>query len=184
MSTVEKRLESAGLTIPSRPAKPVGVYVPAVRTGNLLFVSGHGPLRSDWTLICGRVGEDVTVEQAAEAAKVTALSMLATVRVAAGSLDNVARIVKVLGLVRAVPEFTQQPKVVDGFTEVMRIAFGDEHGLPARSAIGVASLPAGICVEVEAIFELHPGKAGRSESGGKAGKLGQPGSKVRQRRQS
>ena len=157
MSNVEKRLKAAGLSLPSRPAKPVGIYVPAVRSGNLLFVSGHGPLRTDGTLMRGRVGDDISVEQAAEAARVTGLSMLATVKVALGSLDCVARAVKVLGLVRAVPEFTQQPAVMDGFTEVLRIAFG-EAGLPARSAIGVASLPEEICVEVEAVFEVRAGR--------------------------
>jgi enamine deaminase RidA (YjgF/YER057c/UK114 family) len=167
MSNVEKRLKAAGLSLPSRPAKPVGIYVPAVLTGKLLFVSGHGPLRTDWTLIRGRVGDDITVEQAAEAARVTALSMLATVKVALGSLDRVARAVKVLGLVRAVPEFAKQPAVMDGFTEVLRIAFGAD-ALPARSAIGVASLPEQICVEVEAIFEVRAGRKGKSKGKGKA----------------
>ncbi|HYG77990.1 MAG TPA: RidA family protein [Planctomycetota bacterium] len=154
MSQVEARLAAAGLALP-RPSKAVGLYAPAVRTGNLLVISGHGPLRADRTLIRGRVGEDVTVEQATEAATVTALNTLATIKKSLGSLDNVVQAVKVLGLVRAVPDFTEQPKVLDGFTRVLQIAFGEAAGSPARSAIGVASLPDGICVEVESIFEVR-----------------------------
>ncbi len=153
MSIVEGRLAAAKLELP-RPSKAIGLYAPAVRTGNLLVVSGHGPLKADRTLICGRVGEDVSIEQARHAAAVTALNTLATMKVALGSLDNVVRAVKVLGLVRAVPDFTEHPKVIDGFTEVLRIAFGETDGSPARSAIGVMSLPQGICVEVESIFEV------------------------------
>ncbi len=151
---VEARLAQAGLMLP-KPSKPVGMYASAVRSGNLLFVSGHGPLKADRTLVRGRVGETLTIVEAAEAARVTAINMLATVKVAVGSLDQVVRVVKVLGLVRAVPDFTDQPRVIDGFSEVMRIAFGDPAGMSARSAIGVASLPDGICVEVEAIFEIR-----------------------------
>jgi len=153
MPSVEERLAAAKLILP-KPSKVVGLYAPAVRTGNLLVVSGHGPLKTDRTLICGRVGEDISVEQAREAAAITALNTLATVKQALGSLDHVVRAVKVLGLVRAVPDFTEHPKVIDGFTEVLRIAFGEVDGSPARSAIGVASLPSGICVEVESIFEV------------------------------
>jgi enamine deaminase RidA (YjgF/YER057c/UK114 family) len=151
---VEENLKRANLEIP-RPSKPVGIYASAVRSGNLLFVSGHGPLKADRTLVCGVVGKDVSVDEAREAAKLTALNVLATLNASLGSLDRVKRAVKVLGLVRAVPEFTEHPRVIDGFTEVLRAAFGEENGLPARSAIGVASLPAGICVEVEAVFECE-----------------------------
>jgi enamine deaminase RidA (YjgF/YER057c/UK114 family) len=151
---VEERLRDAGISLP-KPSKAVGMYAPAVRSGKLLFVSGHGPLRADRTLIRGRVGETVNLLEATEAARITAINMLATVKSALGSLDKVAGVVKVLGLVRAVPDFTDQPRVIDGFSDVMRIAFGQEAGLSARSAIGVASLPDGICVEVEAIFEIQ-----------------------------
>jgi enamine deaminase RidA (YjgF/YER057c/UK114 family) len=95
----------------------------------------------------------MTVEQGKEAAQVTALNVLATVKASLGSLDKVRRVVKVFGLVRCTSEFKEQPRVIDGFTEVMRTAFGEERGVPARSAVGTDSLPAGICVEVEAIFE-------------------------------
>jgi enamine deaminase RidA (YjgF/YER057c/UK114 family) len=153
MSQAELNLKAAGMELP-RPSKAIGIYAPAVRTGNLLVVSGHGPLKADRSLIRGRVGEDVDTAAAAEAARITALNTLATVKKSLGSLDQVVKIVKVLGLVRAVPEFRDHPKVLDGFTDVMRIAFGEQNGLPARSAIGVYSLPDGICVEVESIFEV------------------------------
>jgi enamine deaminase RidA (YjgF/YER057c/UK114 family) len=133
----------------------VGLYVPAVRSGTWLVVSGHGPLTAERKLIRGRVGESVSVAEARDAARITALNTLATVKQELGSLDRVVRAVKVLGLVRAVPEFTEQPAVLDGFTEVLRVAFGTPAGLPARSAIGVLSLPDGICVEVESIFEVR-----------------------------
>jgi len=156
MSLVEENLRAAGMELP-RPSKAIGLYVPALRTGILLVVSGHGPLTADRKLICGRVGEDVDLATAVDAARLTALNTLATVNKALGSLDNVVRVVKVLGFVRAVPDFTDHPKVLDGFTRVLQIAFGEASGAPARSAIGVASLPDGICVEVESIFEVLDG---------------------------
>jgi len=154
MSEVESRLSAAGFKLP-RPSKAIGLYVPAVRTGALLFLAGHGPLRADRTLIRGRVGESVSVAEATEAAAITALNSLATIKQSLGTLDNVVRAVKVLGLVRATPDFTDHPKVLDGFTQILQIAFGESAGSPARSAIGVASLPDGICVEVESIFEVR-----------------------------
>jgi enamine deaminase RidA (YjgF/YER057c/UK114 family) len=157
---VETRLQAAGIELP-RPSKAIGIYAPACHSGNLLFVAGHGPLKPDRTLICGRVGDDIDVATAAQAARVTAINTLATLKKYLGSLDHVVRPLKVLGLVRALPDFTEQPKVIDGYSDVLRIAFGDEN-LPARSAIGVASLPGGICVEVEAIFEIDPNFRGTS----------------------
>jgi enamine deaminase RidA (YjgF/YER057c/UK114 family) len=154
MSTPEERLRAAGFELPP-PSKPVGVYSSAVITGNLLFVSGHGPLTADRQLIKGRVGEDIDVAAAHNAARITALNSLATVKKTLGSLDRVVRALKVLGLVRAIGDFTQHPKVIDGFTEILVIAFGDEAGRPSRSAIGVHSLPEGICVEVESTFEIR-----------------------------
>jgi enamine deaminase RidA (YjgF/YER057c/UK114 family) len=157
---VEARLKAAGIELP-RPSKAIGIYAPATHSGNLLFVAGHGPLKPDRTLICGRVGEDIDIAQATEAARVTAINTLATLKKYLGSLDHAIRPLKVLGLVRAVPDFTEHPRVIDGFSDVLRIAFGDEH-LPARSAIGVASLPQGICVEVESIFEIDANFRGLS----------------------
>jgi enamine deaminase RidA (YjgF/YER057c/UK114 family) len=153
-SDPEARLRAAGFELP-RPSKSVGVYAPAVLSGNWLVLSGHGPLTADRQLIRGRVGDDISVDAARDAARITALNSLATVKKMLGGLNRVTRVVKVLGLVRAVPEFCKQPAVMDGFSEILRIAFGDEFGLGSRSAIGVASLPDGICVEVESIFEVR-----------------------------
>ena len=153
MSKAEENLAAKGFVLP-RPSKAIGLYVPTVLSGKLLVVSGHGPLKADRTLMRGRVGEDVDLATAIEAARITALNTLATVKKTLGDLDQVARAVKVLGLVRAVSDFTEHPKVLDGFTGILRIAFGDAAGSPARSAIGVASLPDRICVEVESMFEI------------------------------
>jgi len=153
VSTPESRLLEKGWELP-RPSKAIGIYAPAVRTGNLLVVSGHGPLTADRQLIRGCVGRDLDVAAARDAARITALNVLATVKKSLGSLDDVVRAVKVLGLVRAIPEFTEHPEVIDGFTEVLQVAFG-ENGLAARSAMGMASLPDGICVEVECMFEVR-----------------------------
>ena len=153
-SQAENNLRLAGFELP-RPSKAVGLYAPAVRSGNWLIVSGHGPLKPDRTLIRGRVGESIDVAAATEAACLTALNTLATVKKSLGTLERVVCAIKVLGFVRAVPDFTQHPLVLDGFTNILRIAFGEPRGSPARSAIGVASLPDGICVEVESIFEIR-----------------------------
>jgi len=151
----EKRLRAAGLELP-KPSKPIAIYIPAVVSGSLLFVSGHGPLTADRRLIKGCVGQDIDVAGATEAAKITALNMLATVKAKLGTLDRVKRLVKTFALVRGTPEFGDQPKVVNGFSAVMRTAFGAEFGVGARSAMGTNSLPEGICVEVEAVFEITP----------------------------
>jgi enamine deaminase RidA (YjgF/YER057c/UK114 family) len=141
------------LELPPAP-KAVGVYRPAVEIDGLLYLSGHGPLKSDGTLIRGRVGADLDVAAGYQAARQTGLAILATLRKHCGSLDRIARLVKTFGLVQATPEFTDHPAVINGFSELMRDVFGEEHGIAARSAVGAASLPSGMAVEVEAIFEL------------------------------
>ncbi|QDU61639.1 Endoribonuclease L-PSP [Planctomycetes bacterium Pan216] len=148
----EMQVERLGLELPPAP-KPVGTYVPAVRVDKLLYVSGHGPLLPDQTLITGKVGADLTLEQGVAAARTTGLGMLATLRSQLGSLDRVARVVKVFGLVNATPDFTDHPKVINGFTDLMVEIFADS-GWAARSAVGAPSLPMNIAVEVEAIFEI------------------------------
>jgi enamine deaminase RidA (YjgF/YER057c/UK114 family) len=135
------------------PSKPAGTYVPAVRLGNLLYVSGHGPNRPDGTSVKGVVGESLTEAEGKAAARVVGLSILATLRQQLGSLDKVARLIKVLGMVNAVPTFDHHPAVINGFSDLMVEVFG-EHGRGARSAVGMGSLPFGIAVEVEAIFEI------------------------------
>ena len=148
----EARLAALKLELPPAP-KPVATYVTAVRLGSLLYVSGHGPLRSDGTLHTGRLGDDLDVPAGQAAAKQTGLAILATVRHHLGSLDKVERLVKVLGMVNCTPDFADQPKVINGFSDLMVDVFG-EHGKGARSAVGMAALPGKIAVEVEAIFEV------------------------------
>ncbi|MDE2926362.1 MAG: RidA family protein [Acidobacteriota bacterium] len=151
--TAEQRLEELNIQLPDAP-QPVAIYRPAVQVGNLLFVSGHGPNRADGTQITGKVGVELTAEEAKEAARVTGLCILSTVRSSLGSLDRVVRVVKVLGMVNATPDFGEQPQVINGFSELMMEVFGDP-GKGARSAVGMGSLPGNIPVEVEAIFEVE-----------------------------
>ena len=151
----EQRLIDLKIELPP-PSKPVAIYVPAVVTGNLLYTAGHIPWLADGTLQQGRVGTDLTVEQGAESARLVGLHLLRTVRQSLGSLDRVVRLVKVLGIVNCSPEFTQQPKVINGFSELMVQVFGDQAGKGARSAIGAGSLPSNVPVEIEAIFEVRP----------------------------
>ena len=149
----EARLAELKLTLPPAP-KPVATYVTALRQGDLLYVSGHGPLKPDGTLIVGKVGADTDVAGGQAAARQTGLAILATVRSQLGSLDKVVRLVKVLGLVNCTPEFGEQPKVINGFSDLMVEVFGDS-GKGARSAVGMGALPGGIAVEIEAIFQVR-----------------------------
>jgi enamine deaminase RidA (YjgF/YER057c/UK114 family) len=144
--SVEARLQELGITLPTVGA-PMGNYVHAVRTGNLLFLSGKGP-RSQ-----GKVGSSVTVEKAYDDAREVGLMLLAVMKEAAGSLDKVTRIVKVLGMVNAVPDFGQQPQVINGCSDLFVEVFG-ENGRHARSAVGMGSLPNNITVEIEVIVEV------------------------------
>ena len=150
----EKRIQELHLTLPPAP-KPVAVYKTAVKVGNMLYVSGHGPLKADKSLILGRVGQDLTLEQGKDAARQVGLAVLSTIRDVLGSLDKVKRIVKTLGWVNCTNEFTDQPKVINGFSELMKDVFGDEAGIGARSAVSAHTLPGGIAVEVECIFEVE-----------------------------
>jgi enamine deaminase RidA (YjgF/YER057c/UK114 family) len=152
--SVEARLAELGLTLPRAP-KVMGLYKPVLVVGDLAYTSGHGPLTVEGKLITGRVGDELTKEQGYEAAKTTGLAMLASLREALGSLDRIERLVKTLGLVRATPEFTDHPAVINGFSELMRDLLGDDAGVSARSAVGAVSLPAGMAVEVEAVFQVR-----------------------------
>jgi enamine deaminase RidA (YjgF/YER057c/UK114 family) len=149
----DARIAELKLELPPAP-KPVATYVTAVRHGDLLYVSGHGPLRTDGTLITGRVGADTDLASGQAAARQTGLAILATVRSHLGSLDKVARLIKVLGMVNCTPEFHDQPKVINGFSDLMVEVFGDA-GKGARSAVGMGALPGGIAVEIEAIFQVR-----------------------------
>jgi len=151
--SADARLAALKLELPPAP-KAVGVYRPVVEINGLLYLSGHGPLRPDGTLIKGRVGADLDVAAGYQAARQTGLAILATLQKHCGSLDKIARLVKTFGLVQATPEFVDHPAVINGFSELMRDVFTEEHGVAARSAVGAVSLPGGMAVEVEAIFEL------------------------------
>jgi enamine deaminase RidA (YjgF/YER057c/UK114 family) len=149
--TPEARLAAAGFSLPP-PPKPVATYVTSVRTGNLLFLSGHGECGENYTR--GKVGRDLTIEQGRQSAEKVGLCMLATIKAAVGELSRVKRFVRILGMVNATEDFKDHPKVVNGFSDLMVIAFGDA-GKAARSAVGMQSLPSDIAVEIEATVELR-----------------------------
>lgn len=151
--SAEQRIKELNLELPPAP-KPAGVYKPVVQIGNMLYVSGHGPLKSDKTLITGKVGGDLTKEQGYQAARQTGLAILASVREHLGSLDRVVRTIKTLGMVNCGPEFTEHPAVINGYSDLLREVFG-EPGVGARSAVGMGSLPGNIAVEIEVIFEVR-----------------------------
>ncbi len=150
----EQRLKELKIELPPAP-NPVAVYTPAVLVGNTLYVSGHGPRRANGDRVVGKVGADMTLEEGHEAARLVGLQVLSTVRAAVGSLDRVVRVAKVLGMVNCTPDFTQQPQVINGFSELMVEVFGDLPGKAARSAVGMSALPGGIPVEIESIFEIR-----------------------------
>lgn len=151
--TAESRLRELDLELPPAP-KPVAVYKPLVIVGSLAYVSGHGPMRADGSLIKGVVGKDLSLEEGHAAARQVGLAILATLRDQLGSLDRVARVVKVLGMVNSGPHFYDHPKVINGCSELFAELWGSEHGVGARSAVGMGPLPGNIAVEIEAIFEL------------------------------
>jgi enamine deaminase RidA (YjgF/YER057c/UK114 family) len=150
---VEGRLAELGLELPRKLPDPVGNYVGAVTVGNLVFVSGHGPYRDGELEYIGKVPSQVSFEDAVQAAQLVMLNCLADLKIEIGSLDRVKRIVKVLGMVNAVPGFTDQPKVINGCSDVFVEVFGD-RGRHARSAVGMGSLPNNIPVEIECIVEV------------------------------
>jgi len=154
MSNPETRLQELHITLQDVP-KPMAVYKSAVRVGNLVFVSGHGPLKSDGKMVVGRVGHDMTLEQGKDAARQVGLAVLATLKNSLGSLNKVKRLVKTLGWVNCTADFTDQPKVMNGWSELMKDVFGEDNGVGARSAVSAHTLPGGIAVEVEAIFEVE-----------------------------
>jgi len=151
--SADERLANLGVELPPAP-KPMGVYKPIVICGNMAYLSGHGPLKADKSLITGRLGLDMDVEAGYEAARTTGLAMLATLQAELGSLNRVKRLVKLLGLVRSTDSFGEQPSVINGCSELFREVFGEDAGVAARSALGTNSLPGGIAVEIEAIFEI------------------------------
>jgi enamine deaminase RidA (YjgF/YER057c/UK114 family) len=153
MMNPEARLMELKLELPPAP-KPVGVYKPLIIVGNLAYVSGHGPLRADKSLIKGRVGSDLNLAEGKAAARQVGLAILATLRGELGSLDRVKRVIKLLGMVNCTAEFGEHPQVINGCSELFADVFGPDHGIGARSAVGMGSLPGNIAVEIEAIFEI------------------------------
>jgi enamine deaminase RidA (YjgF/YER057c/UK114 family) len=154
MSDPEKRIQELHLTLPT-PPKPMAKYKPAVLSGNMLYVSGHGPAKlTDKTPVVGRVGADLTTEQGKESARAVGLNILSTVKATLGSLNKVKRLVKTLGMVNCTADYKDQPQVINGFSELMAEVFGEDAGVGARSAVGMGSLPMNIPVEIECIFEV------------------------------
>ncbi len=149
----EAKLEALGITLP-KPPQPVANYVNGVRTGNLIFLAGKGPKRADGCEVIGKLGVDVSIEEGYEGARLTAINQLAVLKEMLGNLNKVKRIVKVLGMVNSDPSFTEQPKVINGFSDLMVEVFGD-RGRHARAAVGMASLPRGQAVEIELIVEVY-----------------------------
>lgn len=150
--SAEARLKALGLTLPALPV-PAANYVPYRLAGNMLYLSGQGPRRPDGSFVIGKLGREISVEQGYEAARLTGLELLAAAKAALGSLDRVEAVIKVLGMVNAVPDFGEQPKVINGCSDLFVEVFG-ENGRHARSAVGFGSLPNGIAVEIEAIFQV------------------------------
>jgi len=153
VSKVEGKLKEMGFSLPPPPPQG-GNYIPAYRTGNLVFLAGVVSRRADGSAVTGKLGRDLTVEQGYEAARLCALNSLANLKEAIGDLDRVVHFVKVLGMVNSEPDFDSPPAVINGFSDLLVDAFG-ERGRHARSAVGMATLPRGVAVEVEAIVEVE-----------------------------
>lgn len=151
--THEQRLAALSLELPPAP-QPVAVYRPVVVVNGLAYVSGHGPVRTDGSLITGRVGSDLDLEAGKAAARQVGLAVLATLRAHFGSLNAIKRVIKTLGMVNSAPDFLEHPKVINGCSELFADVFGEEAGIGARSAVGMGPLPGNIAVEIEVIFEL------------------------------
>jgi len=154
LQTPEQALTALLISLPPAP-KPLGVYKPCLLDGKYLYVSGHGPVQMDGSLIAGYIGENMSKEEGKMAARQVGLTILATIKANLGSLDKVSRVIKVLGMVASVPGFAEHPFVINGCSELFAQVWGEENGIGVRSAIGVGSLPGNIPVEIEALFQLH-----------------------------
>jgi enamine deaminase RidA (YjgF/YER057c/UK114 family) len=151
--SAEKQFKELGLVLPPAPA-PAGVYKPCLVDGKYLYVSGHGPVKEDKSLITGKVGQELDIEQGKLAARQVGLTILATIRAQLGSLDKIKRVIKVLGMVNCDPSFDKHPYVINGCSELFARIWGEDHGVGVRSAVGMGSLPNNITVEIEVLFEL------------------------------
>jgi len=150
----EEKLAALGLELPPAPT-PLGVYKPCLIDGKYLYLSGHGPVQNDKSLIIGRIGDALDIEQGKLAARQVGLTMLSTIKTNVGSLDKVKRVIKVLGMVNCTPDFERHPYVINGCSELFAAIWGEENGIGVRSAVGFGSLPDNIPVEIEALFELY-----------------------------
>jgi enamine deaminase RidA (YjgF/YER057c/UK114 family) len=151
--TPDQRFKHLGLNLPPAP-KPLGVYKPFLIVGQHVYVSGHGTVQDDGSLIIGRIGKDMTMEEGKLAARQVGLAILSTLKQNLGSLDKIKRVIKVLGMVNCVPEFERHPFVINGCSELFASVWGEENGIGVRSAVGMGSLPDNIPVEIEVLFEL------------------------------
>ena len=154
MNTAEQNFAGTGFTLPPAP-KPMGVYKPCLVDGKYVYVSGHGTLKEDGSLIKGRVGDDLSPEEGKLAARQVGLAILATLKANLVSLDKIKRVIKVLGMVNCTPDFEKHPFVINGCSELFATVWGDDNGVGVRSAVGMCSLPGNIPVEIEAMFELY-----------------------------
>ncbi|AXY78466.1 RidA family protein [Paraflavitalea soli] len=154
IKSAEEQFVKLGLSLPPAPT-PLGVYKPFLIDGKYLYVSGHGPVLNNRTLITGRIGKDMDIEQGKQAAQQVGLTILSTIRTHVGDLDRVKRVIKILGMVNCTPDFERHPYVINGCSELFAAIWGEEHGIGVRSAVGFGSLPDNIPVEIEAVFELH-----------------------------
>jgi enamine deaminase RidA (YjgF/YER057c/UK114 family) len=153
MNTADQNFTALGLTLPPAP-KPMGVYKPCLIDGKYLYVSGHGTVKDDGSLIIGRIGDPLTAEEGKLAARQVGLAILATINANIGSLNKVKRVIKVLGMVNCTPDFEKHPFIINGCSELFKAVWGDDNGVGVRSAVGMGSLPDNIPVEIEALFEL------------------------------
>lgn len=149
----EESFKKLGLKLPPAPT-PLGVYKPYLIDGKYLYLSGHGPVREDKTLIIGRIGSELNMEEGKLAARQVGLTMLSTICTHIGSLDKIKRVIKVLGMVNCTPDFERHPYIINGCSELFAAIWGEENGIGVRSAVGFGSLPDNIPVEIEAMFEL------------------------------
>ena len=154
--TPEISFESLGFSLPPAPL-PLGVYKPYLIDGKYLYLSGHGPVREDTSLIMGRIGKDMDMEEGKLAARQVGLTMLSTIKTHLGSLNRVKRVIKILGMVNCVADFERHPYIINGCSELFAQVWGTENGIGVRSAVGMGSLPDNIPVEIEALFELYEG---------------------------
>jgi enamine deaminase RidA (YjgF/YER057c/UK114 family) len=154
MDTADSNFEKLGLTLPPAPS-PLGVYKPCLVDGKYLYLSGHGTVQNDKSLIIGRIGEDLDMEQGKLAAQQVGLAMLSTIKANIGSFNKIKRVIKVFGMVNCIPSFQKHPFIINGCSELFAKVWGLENGVGVRSAVGMGSLPDNIPVEIEALFELY-----------------------------